>query len=436
MSQTFPVYSPYLRLFGCLILLLLVTTTAISQGTAFTYQGKLTDSGNPANGVYDLQFKLFDTQAVGTGAEHGPILTNPAVQVAAGIFTVTLDFSGGSFSGADRFLEIGVRPAGSPNAYTILSPRQQITSSPYAIQTLNAARLGGVDASNFIRANTNGDVGIGAPTPTAKLDVSGIIQSKLGPNFGEFRIGGSTVLSAASGSLLSINAGGFTNVGIAGNVGIGTNAPTSKLEIAAQDGLKISGFQPFLTLNDTNTNARSIIAGGNGDFGFYPNSFIGGTPAVLIKNSSGNVGIGTSSPQAKLQIAGVGTNGYTLGVEGNVTQNLANFGFPKAMIAVNKLGAILRCFNSTIAGIGATAAPCGFVVGNTATGTYFINFGFPVTDRFLMITLEDGTSSPGFITEDAANYRFTANANQIDVFTFQCFGAGTFENSPFTIIVF
>ena len=37
-----------------------------------------------------------------------------------------------------RFMEIGIRPAGSPNPPTILSPRQKITSSPFAIKSLQA----------------------------------------------------------------------------------------------------------------------------------------------------------------------------------------------------------------------------------------------------------------------------------------------------------
>ena len=45
-------------------LLLCVSSVALGQTTAFTYQGKLTDGGNPANGSYDLQFALFDISRI------------------------------------------------------------------------------------------------------------------------------------------------------------------------------------------------------------------------------------------------------------------------------------------------------------------------------------------------------------------------------------
>ena len=131
------------------------------------------------------------------------------------------------------------------------------------------------------------------------------------------------------------------------------------------------------------------------------------------------------------QIAGSGTNGYALGVQGNVTQNLENFGLPKAMIAIGPLGAIQRCFNSTISGIGMTAPPCGFIAGSSNEGVYFINFGFPVTSRFLLITLE--RASEGASTLNSGVYAFTANPNQIEVDIFSTFHL---SNAPFTVIVF
>src|SRR5687767_14278054 len=82
---------------------------SLAQTTAFTYQGRLSDAGNPANGAYEVQFKLFD--ALEAGAQLGLPLT-ATVTVANGIFTAPLDFGAAAFNGAARYLEIAVRPSG------------------------------------------------------------------------------------------------------------------------------------------------------------------------------------------------------------------------------------------------------------------------------------------------------------------------------------
>src|SRR5690348_1321250 len=109
-------------------------STAFAQGTAFTYQGGLTDGANPANGSYDLRFALFDANA--NGSQVGGTLTNAATAVSNGQFVVTLDF-GNQFPGPARWLEIGVRTNGG-NAFTTLVPRQAISPTPYAITASNA----------------------------------------------------------------------------------------------------------------------------------------------------------------------------------------------------------------------------------------------------------------------------------------------------------
>jgi len=43
-----------------LVLTLLIAGSAVAQSAAFTYQGRLTDAGKPADGLYEMQFKLFD----------------------------------------------------------------------------------------------------------------------------------------------------------------------------------------------------------------------------------------------------------------------------------------------------------------------------------------------------------------------------------------
>src|SRR2546423_3812956 len=132
------IYSPQVSLGKALALLtltwVLATQIAAGQGTTFTYQGQLTESGWPANGLYDLRFSLYDS-ASGGSAVGGP-LTNAMVAVSNGLFTATLDFGAGVFTGAERWLEIAVRGNGV-SAFTPVSPRQPTTPTPYAIRAAN-----------------------------------------------------------------------------------------------------------------------------------------------------------------------------------------------------------------------------------------------------------------------------------------------------------
>jgi hypothetical protein len=113
--------------------------STFAQGTAFTYQGRLNDGGGPLSGSYDLTFTLYDGPGV-LALQIGSPQPNSAVPVNAGLFTVTLDFSGGAFTGAPRWLEIAVQPHAG-GATTTLSPRQQLTPAPYAITAGNVNGL-------------------------------------------------------------------------------------------------------------------------------------------------------------------------------------------------------------------------------------------------------------------------------------------------------
>ncbi|MBU6409117.1 MAG: hypothetical protein KGR98_01900 [Verrucomicrobia bacterium] len=108
-----------------------------AQTTAFTYQGSLSDGGSPANGGYDLRFALYNTNVSGT-IVAGPV-TNSAVAVTNGLFTVSLDFGASVFDGSDRWLQVAVRTNGSGNAFVALSPLQRLASTPYSIRSLAAA---------------------------------------------------------------------------------------------------------------------------------------------------------------------------------------------------------------------------------------------------------------------------------------------------------
>ena len=136
----------YTRIVTLLTLLVLSggPVLAAPLGTAFTYQGKLVEGGNPANGSYDLKFTLYD--ALSSGSVVAGPLTNAATGVTNGLFTVALDFGTGVFDGNVRWLEIGVRTNGS-GAFSPLNPRQALTPAPYALYTPNAGAAASVSGS-------------------------------------------------------------------------------------------------------------------------------------------------------------------------------------------------------------------------------------------------------------------------------------------------
>lgn len=140
-----------------------------------------------------------------------------------------------------------------------------------------------VDNNVLVVDHTNDRVGVGTASPSSTLDVVGASELN-----GALTVDTSTLVVDA----------------VNDRVGVGTSTPSSKLEIAAQDGLAITGFQPFLTLRDTNaSNARTRIANAGGTFSFFPESFIGGNAAMVLTNSTGRLGIGTTTPGMSLEVA-------------------------------------------------------------------------------------------------------------------------------------
>jgi hypothetical protein len=122
---------------------LVTTSFGASFPTSFTYQGRLTYLGLRTDGQYDFTFAVFDSPAA--GVQVGSVLTNSAVSVTNGIFTVALDFGGAVFNGDQRWLEIAVRQ--STNDFTILAPRQAVTAIPYSIAA--ASLIGPLPASQL-----------------------------------------------------------------------------------------------------------------------------------------------------------------------------------------------------------------------------------------------------------------------------------------------
>ncbi len=154
--------------------------SAADIGTAFTYQGFLekpagTPVGKKAPEACDFEFALWDDAAPSSqGIQIGPTLSFTgldAVEVVDGAFTVMLDFGASAINGDPRWLAISVC---CPSSCTpvALYPRVELTPAPYSIRAGQ-----GVGGPNALNVTPAGDVGIGTPSPVAKLDVNGAART-------------------------------------------------------------------------------------------------------------------------------------------------------------------------------------------------------------------------------------------------------------------
>ncbi len=223
---------------------------------AITYQGQLKQSGSPANGNFDFQFVLYD--AASSGSQQGATLKVNNLAVNNGLFNVQLDFGQGVFSGEARFLEVGVKPAGSANTYTVLSPRTELSTVPYAQWATQATALSSPD---------------GTPQNAAYVDNDGIVHVRAGGE-GRLRFDNQPELwgeinrwfnrfEILAPDIISLAIGGVANEKVkVDNGGLTVNGTLRATSFAAPDG------DPNNAVYIDNDGIMHIRAGGEGRLRF------------------------------------------------------------------------------------------------------------------------------------------------------------------------
>ena len=269
-----------------------------------TFQGKLNDGNQPANGVYDFRFQLFGTPT--GGVAHTLPIALEDVPVVNGIFTVQLDLgannlvypgglSGEPFpfsqtvnshlaAGEDGFFDIGVRPGSATGDYTFLMPRQPLTAVPLAMRANMAhnsifanragdsENLGGTAANQFVRI-TDGNANYIQNTTTQQAN---------------------------------------SNFNISGN---GTVGGTLTANVVTANSLRAHGGAPGP--DNANNNGYAFSGSGDNDSG-------------LFSNGNGQVSLYTDS----IERARVTSSG--LQVFGTLTANTKNFKIDHPLDPLNK----------------------------------------------------------------------------------------------------
>jgi hypothetical protein len=324
------------------------------------YQGFLTDSnGLPVDGIKDMEFALYG-QATGgspafvdqrcqSGSPDGP-----GINIVQGRYEIEIaSETTGGVSAADTgiadalWLEVRVDPDDNCAGFESLGPRIRLQSAAYAFKALHASTATNVISATDIRVDydsdnnasgvmrvltgganvmhfeNDGDVGIAITNPTARLEVRG---GASGPaiNWGNATTlhgrltydSGDAVVASLAGMRLRVD--DTTEVlfleSSTGDVGIGTTSPDHDVHVYRND----TGVLPSLMLEQDSTGDASLgfrLTGGQGWMigidnsrgdllGFAPSSTGVGNSTIMVMESGGDVGIGTTNPDDALDVIG------------------------------------------------------------------------------------------------------------------------------------
>jgi len=241
-----------------------------------------------------------------------------------------------------------------------------------ATSNLQIQRLGENDATPRVRfdgSNSNvlfnlggGNIGVGTDSPNYKLDVIGSVRAS-GELISEgnntrlslFRNNGINYFDWASGQSLyfstqtSVGGGGrstLMSITSGGNVGIGTVTPNGRLHVVSPDStyaFSVAGATKGVRFN-LNSAGTYIQGVDNTLAGSYQSLILGGSDLYFQTNgltnamyidSSGDVGINTTSPTSKLHVVETTATGTRIQLGTASTNALMNSGSTNDLLILN-----------------------------------------------------------------------------------------------------
>jgi len=395
------------------------TGAAAGNGTLFGVDAS-------GNGIINVQGAVNYITSV-AGAERMRIDTSGNVGIGITSMSQKLVVAGG-------IQTTGAASLGATAAPGIISLESPVTRAYIGDGTgyswAFSSRTGSTTTDRMV-IQDGGNVGIGTSSPGVKLDVqgatpfirvkentTGYLGLRAENNSGNFYFGIDSSTGSFFGSAYSrvVYADGaypmafYTNatermrITSAGDVGIGTASPAAKLDVVGSGVFKLDGAGSTtpLILRNNNTSSTQVVKLGFDSSGtikssinaaVYGNDYmtfnVGSDTERMRIDSSGNVGIGTSSPGVKFQIQ----------------QDQAAYSYFDYYNTTNGGGIVWRQIVRNIANTGTTSVDFakliggGFVINNNDTGSAnYTAFGVGGSERMRIDSSGNvgiGTSSPG-----------------------------------------
>jgi len=302
---------------------------------------KLFDQEIRGGNVFDWHLQDGQAQRLAPGA-YVCVVTAKSVsgRITQKLGTVTVAEKSASVQAGSLQLSLqqsqAIGPVEADSSWTIAGENEPQTPTVIANDGTDGQMIRGRGALTFrvgnffsgidteqMRLTEAGDLGIGTSTPQAKLEVAGAIRAerflivKPGKSGGDKTMVANATTDARDSVQPLVGGGGTTGrltkwtdgssgtLGdsvitetVAGNIGIGTTSPQGALHLRA-------GLNKNIWFRDAGPTQRAQIISVADDNGTINTLSLDAAPLILNSQSSSNVGVGTTAPQARLDIEAI-----------------------------------------------------------------------------------------------------------------------------------